>query len=168
MFPSVLKNFNAFVNGRGMAGLVDEAELPELSIRTEEHRAGGMDGTAEMDMGQEPMRSRLVFAEYNAEVFKLFGLANGNAARIVLRGAARRDSDGVVTPIVAELHGRIIRIAQGTWQAGQKATAEVEMTVNYYRLNVAGEDLIEIDVENFKRIVGGVDQLAAMREALAL
>ncbi len=43
MLPKILKNFNAFVDGRGYAGRIDEISLPKLSIKTEEHRAGGMD-----------------------------------------------------------------------------------------------------------------------------
>ena len=41
--PRVLKNMNLFVDGRGYAGRVDEIELPKLTLKTEEHRAGGMD-----------------------------------------------------------------------------------------------------------------------------
>lgn len=43
MLQKILKNFNAFVDGRGYAGRIDEISLPKLSIKTEEHRAGGMD-----------------------------------------------------------------------------------------------------------------------------
>ena len=38
--PRVLKNMNLFVDGRGYAGRVDEIQLPKLTLKTEEHRAG--------------------------------------------------------------------------------------------------------------------------------
>ena len=37
MLPKILKNFNAFVDGRGYAGRIDEISLPKLLIKTEEH-----------------------------------------------------------------------------------------------------------------------------------
>ena len=39
----IRKNFSLFVDGRGYAGNTDEANMPELSLQTEEYRAGGMD-----------------------------------------------------------------------------------------------------------------------------
>ena len=42
--PRVLKNMNLFVDGRGYAGRIDEIQLPKLTLKTEEHRAIGMDG----------------------------------------------------------------------------------------------------------------------------
>ena len=42
MLPKILKNFSAFVDGRGYAGRVDEITLPKLTIKMEEYRAGGM------------------------------------------------------------------------------------------------------------------------------
>ena len=49
--PRVLRGFDVFVDGRGYAGKVEELELPKLSIKTEEFRAGGMDVPVELDMG---------------------------------------------------------------------------------------------------------------------
>jgi hypothetical protein len=40
--------------------------------------------------------------------------------------------------------------------------------VTYYKLNVNGTDVIEIDVVNMKRIIKGVDQLASQRTALGI
>jgi phage tail tube protein FII len=42
------------------------------------------------------------------------------------------------------------------------------MAVRYYKFAIANEDLIEIDIENMKRIVNGTDQLASLREAMGV
>ena len=55
--PRVLKNMNLFVDGRGYAGRVDEIELPKLTLKTEEHRAGGMDVPVLIDLGMDKMES---------------------------------------------------------------------------------------------------------------
>lgn len=40
---NILRNVNVFVDGRGYAGRAQEVTLPKLAVKTEEHRAGGLD-----------------------------------------------------------------------------------------------------------------------------
>jgi len=164
MIPHVLKNWNCFINGVGYAGLCDEAELPEIALKMEEHRAGGMDGAFEIDMGQEVMSSKLTFATYPPEV--LAALARG--VRIQLRGVLKRDTDNSVIPVIVEIGGRPKKWTPGSWKAGDKATSEHEIAVDYFRWNQAGVDLMEVDVVNMKRVIGGVDQLADERAILSI
>jgi len=167
MLPRVLRNFNLFVNGIGYAGRVTEAELPELSVKTEEHRGGGMDGVAEIDLGMEALGAKLTFAEYVPDILKSFGKLDGNAVRIQLRGALQRDGEPAIACIV-DLHGGFKKNGMGSWKAGDLATNEVEMSVRYYKLSIGGEDLIEVDVDNMRRVIGGVDELASIRAAIGL
>ena len=62
--PRVLKNMNLFVDGRGYAGRIDEIQLPKLTLKTEEHRAGGMDLPVEIDPPEH--------AKYRAFINPLF------------------------------------------------------------------------------------------------
>lgn len=57
--PHVLKNMNLFVDGRGYAGRVDEIKLPKLTLKTEEHRAGGMDIPVELELGMDKLEAEL-------------------------------------------------------------------------------------------------------------
>jgi P2 family phage contractile tail tube protein len=163
--PRILKNFNLFVDGRGYAGKVDELELPDLKIKEEEHRAGGMDAPAMIDMGMEAMEMKFTLAEITLEVTSQFGLVDGAAVGITARGAMQRDGEPVV-PVVANARGRIKEMGTGTWKAGDKATTECTMSLRYYRLEVGGLTTIEIDVDNMIRVIGGVDQLAQVRAAI--
>ena len=167
MIPRVLRNFNVFVNGVGYAGRVTEVELPELSVKTEEHRAGGMDGVAELDMGLEAMSAKLTFAEYAAQVIGLWGNMDGNAARIQLRGALQRDGETAI-PMIVDLHGGLKKNTPGSWKAGDLATNEVEMAVRYLKIVMADTTVVEIDIDNMIRIVNGVDQLASIRAAMGM
>jgi P2 family phage contractile tail tube protein len=167
MIPRVLRNFGLFVNGSGYAGRVTEAELPEISIKAEEHRGGGMDGVAEIDLGMEAMSAKLTFAEYVSDIFKSVGKMDGNAVRVQLRGALQRDGETAI-PCIVELHGSFKKSTMGTWKAGDLATHEIEMAVRYYRLTIGSERLIEIDVENMIRWIGDKDELASIREAIGL
>lgn len=163
--PRVLKNFNLFVDGRGYAGRVTEIELPKLTVKVDDFRAGGMDLPAAIDMGMEKLECSFSLAEYDENVLKLFGLANGNAVQVTARGAIQADSLDAV-PVAINLRGAIKGLEQGTWKAGEKPILKCSMALRYYRETVGGDDLIEIDVENMVRKIGGVDQLAGIRAAI--
>lgn len=165
--PRILKNFNLFVDGRGFAGVIDELELPELSINTVEHRAGGMDGTIEIDMGQEAMEANFTLAEYDPETLALWGLSDGNAVQLTARGAMQRDGEEVI-PVKVNFRGHVKVLGQGTWTAGEKVGPEFTVGVRYYKHEVNGTVIIEIDVENMKRIVNGKDQLEGIRNAIGV
>lgn len=167
MIPRVLRNFNLFVNGIGYAGRVTEAELPELSVKTEEHRGGGMDGVAEIDLGMEALNAKLTFAEYVPDVFKAFGKMDGTAVRIQLRGALQRDGETAV-PCIVDLHGGFKKNTMGSWKAGDMASNEVEMSVRFLKIKIGSEDLVEIDIDNMVRKIGGVDELESIRAAIGL
>lgn len=168
MLPRILKNFNAFVNGKGLAGIIDELELPEVSIKTDDFRAGGMDAEAEIDMGTEKMEAKFKLADPDPDVLSLVGLTRGNSTRLVAKGSYVRDSDGARVQVVAELAGRLKKGGVGQWKAGDKAEGEYEMSVNYYKLTVGGREIHEIDVENMIRRIGGVDQLAGIRADIGM
>lgn len=167
MVPRVLRNFNAFVNGIGYAGRINEVELPEVSIKQEEHRGGGMDAPRQIDMGMEAMTAKLTFAEYIREVLSTFGSLDSNATRITFRGAIQRDAETPV-PVVCELGGSVSKSTMGTWKAGDAATHEVEMSVNYYKLTIGADEVYEIDVDNMIRRVNGEDRLAGIRAAIGM
>lgn len=166
MIPKILKNFNVTVDGRGYAGRIDEIVLPTLTIQTEEHRAGGMDAPVDIDLGMEKLEAELTFSEYDLELFRLFGLVDGNAVAVTIRGAIQ--SSGEAEPVVINLRGSFKELDAGTWQAGDKATLKCMITARYYKLNINGEDIIEIDAENMVRVINGVDQLASVRSAIGV
>lgn len=166
MIPKILKNFNVTVDGRGYAGRIDECVLPTLTIQTEEHRAGGMDAPVDIDLGMEKLEAELTFAEYDHELFRLFGLVDGNAVSVTLRGAIQ--SSGEAEPVVINLRGSFKELDAGTWKAGDKATLKCMITARYYKLNINGDDIIEIDAENMVRVINGVDQLASVRSAIGV
>lgn len=168
MTPRVLKNMNCFVNGRGMAGVAKELTLPEIALKMEGFRAGGMDVETELDMGMDALNAKYTFADPDPAVLKLVGISTGNPVRIIARGSFVRDADGSRVAVVAEMGGRFKKLSMGQWEAGKASDFEYEQTCDYFRLNVAGEDVIEVDVLNMIRRIGGVDQLAGIRADIGL
>jgi P2 family phage contractile tail tube protein len=166
-FPQVLKNMNLFVDGRGFAGRVDEIQLPKLTLKTEEHRAGGMDVPVEIDLGMEKLEAELTLSDYDPEVFKLFGLLDNTATQITLRGAIQAQG-AEAKPVVIHLRGGWKELDAGSWKMGDKSSLKVSVAANYYKLTLAEEELIEIDAINLVRKIGGTDQMAGIRTAIGL
>ena len=122
--PRVLKNMNLFVDGRGYAGRVDEIQLPKLTLKTEEHRAGGMDLPVELDLGMEKLEAQLTISDFDPELFKLFGLLDVSEAQLTLRGAIQAQGQ-TAQPVVVNLRGGWKELDPGTWKPGDKSTLTV-------------------------------------------
>ena len=165
--PRVLKNMNLFVDGRGYAGRVDEIQLPKLTLKTEEHRAGGMDLPVELDLGMEKLEAQLTISDFDPELFKIFGLLDVSEAQLTLRGAIQAQGQ-TAQPVVVHLRGGWKELDPGTWKPGDKSTLTVMVAARYYKLVINEEELVEIDAVNLVRKVGGVDQMEAIRTAIGL
>lgn len=164
MLPRVLKNFTAYVDGRGYIGRIETCKLPELAINTAEYRGGGMDAPVELDMGMQKMEVQLVLAEYDPEVIKLYGLFGADVP-VVLRGAIQRQGEASV-PVIIRTVGGVKQISRGDWKTGENSQMTVTVNCNIYQEVINGETVVDIDVLNFVRIIGGIDQLADVRAAL--
>ena len=163
----VLKNFSLSLDGYGFAGNLDEVQLPQLSITTEDFRAGGMDAPMVLDMGMEKLETTFTTSKRCEETLRLFGVASGSAVACVVRGALE-DPDGTVTPVTATMRGRITSVQPSAWTPGSKATDQYSLALQYYKYEQGGNVLHEIDIPNMIRIVNGVDQLAEKRRALGI
>jgi P2 family phage contractile tail tube protein len=157
-----------FLDGVGFAGRVTELTLPALSIQTEEYRAGGLDAPIAIDMGMEALTCSFTLAEYDTDMLKMFGLYDQNSVVLTARGALQRNGDTAAVAVVCNLTGSITNFDPGAFEAGSVTEAGFEMAVRYYKLTIASEALIEIDVENMKRIVNGTDQLESLRDAMGI
>lgn len=164
--PKILKNFSLFVDGRGYAGRAEEVSPPKLTIKTEEMRAGGMDAPAAIDMGMDKLEAGFNLVEYDSEVLKQFGLVSGNGVQLTLRGALVDDT--TTTPMIISLRGMFTEIDMGKFKAGDKATMQCNIACRYYKLEIDGNSIVEIDVDNMVRKIDGVDILAEIRSALGI
>jgi hypothetical protein len=167
MLAQILKNMNLFVDGRGYAGDVEELSLPALTMKTEEFRAGGMDAPVEVEMGMEKLECEFTLTKFDREVLKRFGLGTGQVTQLTMRGHIESD-DGATAPVIVNLRGKVREIDFGAWKPGEKATLKAVIALRYYKLTHSGEVLHEIDVPGMKRVIGGIDQLAAQRASLGV
>ncbi len=187
MLPKILKNFNLFVDGRGYAGRVEEVTLPKLTIKTEEYQLGGLDTPVQVDMGMDKLECELTLSEYDSHMIKLFGMAdsldipttvrgpfvdailkattdvtNSGQIALTLRGGLSDEVENKTTPVVISLTGTVIELDFGQWKAGENAPLRIRLALRYYKLKIADENLVEIDINNRLRKINGVDQVSRL------
>lgn len=163
----ILKNFNLFVDGRGSAGNIEELKLPTLALKDEEFRAGGMDAPVDVEMGQEKMEASFILTGYDSQTLALWGVGPQAQVPLVARGALE-SLDGAVEPVKVTMSGIIKSVEPGAWKAGEKSSLTFTVALRAYKYEQNGVTIDEIDVINFVRKVGGVDRLAAQRNAIGI
>ena len=167
MIPQTLFNTNLFIGGISFQGDVPSFTLPKVSIKTEAHRAGGMDGEIDMDMGLEKLDCGFTTTGVRRESMKYFGLADQSAFSASFRGSFKGQK-GDFTGVIATVRGMLREVDPGDWKAGDKAEIKYAVSPTYYKLEVDGSVIYEIDIINSIRVIDGVDQLAKMREQLGI
>lgn len=165
---SVLRKFVVFVDGFGKLGDCEAATLPTLTLRTEEFRGGGMDTPIEVDLGTERLEFSFTMTSIDEQVIEQWGLFPGQQKAFTLRGSLVNHINGESSRVVANMRGIIKEIDFGEFSAGDKATVDFTVMLDYYKLTKGERVMIELDVENVRRIVGGIDQLQDDRIALGL
>lgn len=167
MIPQTLFNTNMFIDGMSLEGDVPSLSLPKLTVKTEEYRGGGMDAPVDMDMGLEKLEASFTTNGLRKEVLKYFGAFDQTAFNASFRGAFKGQK-GATTGAVATLRGGLREVDPGEWSPGSKAEFKYAVSVTYYKLEIDGRVMYEIDPLNSVRVVDGMDQLAAVRSILGL
>jgi uncharacterized protein len=162
--PRILKNMNLFADGIGTAGFIEEMTTPTLALQMEEHRAGGMDLPAEVDMGMDKLEASFQLSDPNETVIKCLGRPG---VLYIARSAHQRDGEDA-QPAIVNMTGTLKSYDPGSFTVGQKANHTFTITLLYYKLAINGVDLVEIDVMNMIRKIGGVDQIASIRTAIGV
>ena len=165
---NLLRNCSLEVDGRSFPRRIKTLQLPKLTIKTEDYRAGGMDAAVKVDMGMEPLEAGFTMSSIDAELLKLFGLTKEKETPLVFRGALR-DDDGTVTAVLVSMRGQVTELDPGDWKPGEISETKYMASLRYYKFeHPVGTPVHEIDIDNYRRVIDGVDQLAEMRQALGL
>lgn len=166
--PKVLKNFNLFLDARGMAGLAEEIQLPKLELVTEEFRGAGMLGPIDLDLGVNALKLEFTLAEFNADVLKSWGIVDAGGINARFLGAAVASDGSGTDAIEVSVRGRWKSLDMGTVKGKDLAKLKVEMPLTYYRYTLNGATLIEIDMISGKMVVDGKDITADIMSALGI
>jgi uncharacterized protein len=163
----ILKNFNLYIDGRGYAGNIDEVQLPALNIVQEDYRGGGMDAPLSIDMGMEKLEATFKVSKFDRDLITKWGVSAGSGVPLVLRGALE-SLDGTVKAVAVRISGSVHGLEFDTVTAGAKAGMTFKLSATSYKYEQDDETLIDIDILNMKRIIGGVDRLKEIRNAIGI
>ena len=64
--------------------------------------------------------------------------------------------------------GMLSEVDPGDWKPGEKVDAKFTVSLTYYKLEIDGAVIHEIDPLGMIRIINGVDQLADIRKAIGM
>lgn len=164
--PRVLKNFNVFYNGVTHIGQCQELELPKLSRKMEDFRAGGMTGEVSIDLGQEKLELVQTYGGLMYDILQQYAIGKADGVMLRFAGAYQRDDSGEVDAIEVVCRGRHKEIDFGKQAAGDKTEFKVTSALTYYKLSVNGLPYVELDLVNFVETIFGEDRLATQRLAI--
>jgi P2 family phage contractile tail tube protein len=167
-YEDILRDFAVFVDGKGYAGEGEECKLPEIKLVVEELEAGGLAAGIDVPMGRvEKLTSEFTLARFDSTVLRAFKVVDGQTLPFVVRGSLA-SQDGTTKPAVATMTGLIVEHKHGDMKPGKKAGSTIKLSLRYYKLEVDGQSIIEIDPINKIIMVDGEDQLAEMRAHLGM
>lgn len=167
MLPSIIKDGDVFIDGKGYFGKVEEITPPVLATKTEDFQAGGMIAALGVDMGLEKLESSIKCYEWSEDIYRKFGTVNGSSVSFRFMFASEReDASEELKAIEIVMRGRIVKLDPGSYKKGAISMLGVDIEPTYVRYEVDGKVLVEVDVPNMIYIVDGVDRYARRRVAL--
>lgn len=164
--PRKLKNMNVFNEGRSWLGEVSSITLPKLARKFEEWRGGGMDGPVMLDMGGEALELETTCGGPMLDVLRQYGVRGIAGVYLRYVGHHQNDETGGVDTVEITVRGRHQEIDMGESKPGEGGEFKTKSALSYYRLDVNGRTMVEIDRLNMVFLVDGVDRLAEQRAAL--
>ena len=163
-YPTTVVNFTAFIDGTSLAGRVTKGVVPNLTLATEEHSAGGMAGTVDVFTGAlEKLEAELEMAGLSPDFMAGLGRTD---FPLTLRGSI---SDGTApNSAIYQMRGLFRSLETGDFERGNKGMQKIGVTLTYLKVTIAGRELAEADVLGSRLIIDGRDLMADHRAALGL
>ncbi len=150
MAISKVYNANIYLNGENLVGQAKELDLPKIKPKFADVQGLGLYGEAEVPIGLEKMEARIMMNSVYPEFIK--AVSNPKKANVLIARSTitQYGQDGVIEdlPLKAELRGFFKESDTGKFKKAEGVEAEATMSVIYYKLEVNGQVLVEIDVFN--------------------
>jgi P2 family phage contractile tail tube protein len=160
----ILRDCTIFVDRISKIGQASEMELPVPKEKVEELRNAGMVMPIEIKLGYEKLEMKFKMTAFDPHVLRLFGLKIGDTREFMVTGALV-DEDGTTHSAVAYVRGFLRETKADGWKPGDKKNEnDYEVSVRYYKLEIDGDPIIEMDPFDVK--IGGVSQTKDIRRAL--
>lgn len=165
-YPSILEDINLFIDDNSFAGEIKKQKLPDVSLKVEAFRPGGIGMEIEQATGLEKMDTELELYSYDKRVLGLVGKRTSRDTPLVARGAVM--SDGEMRTVVVRMQGLWKKYEGGDWEPAKEGVTKFTVNLDHYELEIDGEEIYYIDAKTKVFRINGEDQFEALREALQL
>lgn len=165
----VLKDAVVYINTITTLGVATTVILPTIEKTTADHETVGMPGTLRVGVGFEAMEMTIGWQGWTAQIAKV--AYNTEALADLQIRAMIEDVSGVVVtrvPCVVYVKGRFRATGGGDYSAKSLATRESTLDIQYFKEEIDGEAIVEIDVVNNTHKVAGVDLNADRNRILGI
>lgn len=161
----ILRNCTLWADRESKLGQIGDITVPVPTAKLEEMRNGGMIKSREVQMGFDKLEFSFKMPGVDPQILKLFGLKPGTETPFMVTGALV-DEDGTTHSAVLTIRGFLKTANGGTLTPGSPNENDYMCAVHYYKLEIDGENLVEMD--DFDVKIGGVSQYADIRSALLI
>jgi len=161
---------NVYINNVSKHGQASEITCPQVNYMMNDYTALGMIGTLPLFNGIEAMEAtfKWTYLDNDAQMDMSDPF---QAVEIMVRSSkAIYENGGLVEeqPIVIFMRGTGKQHQGGTFASKTDVETESVLAVNYYKLEIDGEEIIEIDVISNIFKINGEDMLAERRANLGI
>ena len=166
----IAKVFNArvYIDGTDFIAKAEEVDLPKVRFKFADTKALGIYAESELPTGLDKMEARIKFNSVYPDFVAL--AADPFSVRTVIVRAPYQvwTQQGVskTAPLKAELRGFFKEFDTAKLKRADSAEAEATLSVIYYKLEVDGEEIVEVDTFNNIYRVKGKDILQDYRSAI--
>lgn len=168
--PEKLINFRVYEDGTDLVGVAD-VQLPSLESMTETVKGAGIAGEVESPVLGHYSSVEVVLNWRTLEKSNVL-LARPSGVHLDLRGAQQVYDSGsgkfVVRPVKCVIQGVPKKTELGKLDVGTTSDTSNTIEAVYIKISIDGETLLELDKYNYICVIGDVDYMAEIREALGL
>lgn len=164
-----LHNANIYVEGNSMLGKAEEITLPAVKAKFADVKVLGLQSDLEFVTGFEKMSGKIKWNAIYPEMFQHFGSPYITKQVQVRANLETYDSSGRTNqvPVVAFLTVRFKDVmAAMTLKSGDNPDQESEYSCTYYRMEIDGVRMLEIDALTNVYFVQDIDQMVQYRISL--
>jgi P2 family phage contractile tail tube protein len=166
----IFTNANLYIDGGSRIGQVEEFTSPTIAQKMQEVTGLGLTANAMVAVGLEPMEATLKFAGVYGNTFKLVADPD-KKTQYQLRGNIDViDATGKVEqkPYLATLLAACSEFNTGAAKKSENPGMEAKLNVFFYELQIEGEPIVKVDLDNHIYEVAGKDKLAAYKGNLGI
>ncbi|HOP33230.1 MAG TPA: phage major tail tube protein [Candidatus Hydrothermia bacterium] len=171
-YPNVLNDANLYVDGANWLGKAEVA-IPEIAHKVVDMQVMGVAGGMEVPLvGHiDKLKGTIKFKSVDKEALKVL-FDSSYSPLLDIRAAIQKynTQTGKIDyfPIKVSIKGFFNKVKLLAFKQGSDETSDIEYEANYLKIEVSGEEILEIDKFSYVYRVAGKDLLAEVREALGI